>query len=308
MKKENFSLINIFMRITLFLDIMVLAVGTFFIVTNNQTIIPYIPDIQYKNFMNEFNFMIIIIGIALGLLNLVLFFLLSFYSRQKYFKLLEKIDFENIEETVGILKKMRDIDEFGYMGRKLKEIFGIYARFSNVKKLKLNFEQEKFKVALNMIDQGILLLEKKNLNSNFKIKYINSKALNLLKLDKRSVILGKDIESLLDNEGIRFFQEYINNFEYEKTSDIFDFSIDLDFTEIKMKFLVNLSEITEQTSELKPGFLNKEPEFNLFLARILPFIFKWPYELSSGQKEKMETMKNTITDSIMIIFDKRKIK
>jgi hypothetical protein len=251
----------------------------------------------YKQFLISLNTNIVIVAVVLSSLNIFLLIAQLMYAKNNYFRVLERINFNDVESSLKLVKNLNNLDEYGNMGSKLKVLLETYLKFSQIKKLKLEFEQKKFNVLMNMFNKGALTLVKDSDLNFYKVKYLNNKAVDLLNLqDKRSLIIGKEFVSIIDESSGKVFEDIVDSFEFDSIEDIFDNVLEMDIIELELKIQSNLATIIESK--------DKEQVFKNFNLKLIPFVFKWPDKLID---ENNEAIKNSIVDNLLVIFEDKKV-
>ena len=74
-----------------------------------------------------------------------------------------------------------------------------------------SFESKKFHALLNIIEKGAIFLVKEKDSYLYKIRALNNKAVVHLNLkDKRSIVLGKEMDSLLEKNSSAMFYSIVD--------------------------------------------------------------------------------------------------
>ena len=217
MKKNHSSILSLFTRFVFIVNIIVLIIGTYFFIVHHKSLVKQIINLKYQNFLSSLNQLILFIGIGLIILNLFVFLGSLFYSRQKYFRLLDRIDFDNVNSSLTLLKKLNQFDEYGFLGEKIKRLLTTYLNFSNLKKLRINFIHQKFNFILNRLNEGSIVIEREAVDDHFLIRWMNSKAQELLSLnDRKSILIGRKFNEILNDESNNDFSKIIEELEMKK--------------------------------------------------------------------------------------------
>jgi len=298
--KYKSSTINFFLKMILFVDIALISIGATFIYLSHKNIAPFITNATYQQFVFTLNEFILVGGIFLVVINFFLFISLSLYSRQKYFRILERIDFDDLESAINLTKTVKSMDEFGYMGEKIREFLEVYLKFSNMKRLRIDFESKKFHALLNILEKGAIFLVKEKDSYLYKIRALNNKAVVHLNLkDKKSIVLGKEMDSILEKNSSALFYSVVDAFTSDKTKDVFSKP-----EKMEIRIQTNLVNVVEASNNKQ----NKEirPVYSSFFTEIYPFIFKWNYDLNELEDES-EQAQTSVADSILLVFQEKKL-
>ena len=206
---------------------------------------------------------------------------------------MDKIDFENISSSFNLLKNLKNFDEIGRMGDKLKETFLTYLHFSYLKKARVELEQQKFHFLMNRLEEPALHLIQEEDKSDIKIKFVNQAALKFLSLESRSLIVGHSFDFLLDKEGKEEFFNILSALEYDKNREISEKPL-----ETSLKLLVNPK--TEKKSEKS----RLEEVYTEVLMDFYPFFMEIPSEEEFLDLE--EGGHQMILDSFLVILKVKK--
>jgi hypothetical protein len=306
MKKLPYSPLYLFTRFMLLINIVFLIIAASFLILYLQNLISHVQNVQHQEFLKSLTDMIFWLGGGMILLNLFLFFLMIIYDKQKYFRMMEKINFENKENSLLILKNLNTMDEFGFMGQKLKKLLKIYLHFSHVKKLRVQFEQSKINLLLELLDDAAMLIFHEPENETYRVRSLNQKSMNMLKLgDKRSILAGKNFTEILDGASRESFLKFIESLRGDKNQKVY-----YEPFHQELGIQVNLEEMAKLSLETE----KKEFQFQYakFAIDIYPFVFQWPNEVDTengteqGEKLKVAEAPNSVIDSLLLIFKEKK--
>jgi len=215
---------------------------------------------------------------------------------------MEKIDFENIHTSVSLLKNLKNFDESGRMGEKLKETLLIYLRFTALKKIRIELEQQKFHFLMNRMEEPALHLFQDENKNEVKIKFANQAALRLLSLETRSLIVGRSFEFLLDRESSEGFFNMISALDYEKNREIsekpFETSLNLLMNPAKSLMISELEKNAEKIKE--------SPVYEEVLMDFYPFFMEIPDERRLSPDSGEEAGENMTLDSFLVILKHKK--
>lgn len=293
MKKRVYSPVYIYLKVVVFVNILILIIGASYFLTQNNYLLNIIPNPDYRQMLFSVNQVVLVMGGFLVTLNIVLLILVTVYNQQRYFNLMDKIDFENIPSSFNLLKNLQNFDEIGKMGDKLKETFLTYLRFSHLKKIRVELEQQKFHFLMNRLEEPALHLIQDKDTHEVKIKFINQAALKFFSLESRSLIIGHSFDFLLDKEGKEEFLNILSALEYDKSREISDKPL-----ETSLKLLTNLK--TEKKSE-KPRINEGHEEI---LMDFYPFFMEIPWEEEFLDLE--EGGHHMVLDSFLLILKVKK--
>lgn len=294
MLKNRHSSIYIFLRATIIVNIILFSIGTAFFVIFNQSLLKVITDQTVLQLIKSNISMVVMVGVAIILVNIILFLALTIYSKRKYFRLLDAIDFDNIEGSLAILKKIHNLDEFGFLGKKIKNLIEMYINFSYLKKKRIVFEQNKTQFLLETVEEPALLLSREDNNNQMVINFLNENALKLLGFDKRSQLLGKKIEEILSDKSKESYLQSIENIKHKQEKITLNVILRGAVEKNELEIIVPSKSDDEEKRKPKT-----------FSVQFFPFIFSWSDSSTEEDVSSFPENQNQMIDSLILILDEK---
>jgi len=208
-RTKEYSFVYVISKITLTLNLVTFILGVTFLYQTNQLVLNEVYTPGKKILLLNLNNWIIIIGVSLTVLNLAVLISSFIYSNKNYFRFLDTLNFNTPEESLKILNNMNKIDEFGFLGTKIKELFKIYLEFSYNKKNRIMEDSKKVYFLMEEIDKPVILCEVSELKNSFEIVNVNLKALEDLKVDSKTSLLD-NLEKIIHPDSLEDFRDFIN--------------------------------------------------------------------------------------------------
>lgn len=287
MPKKPFSFNFFFSRFMILCNLLfTLLALSFFIIINNELLTLDIPPYM-KETIPHINILLLLLGGFILLGNIVLLLVFIFYSSQKYFKVLEKLDFTDISGAINILDNLNTIDEIGDLGKNIARLLEVYINYATFYKKRLSFEQSKAKFLIHQIEKGAMLLTNSLDEKNFFIQVINPQASKMLNIELLSGAIGHSFISYLESNSQKQFVDMINDLR-----DVSSLDGNTKIKQLEESIEVELYFVTSST-------LNTESKAIPYKVKIFPIVLQFYDDFRYKNVENL----NTYIDALFLILE-----